>query len=160
MRYLVLLLLLTGCGAVREESSHEVRQDQSTVRTTTTATKTVPGVDGPVVAEVVETISIAEQVGRGETNGTGTASTTVQLPPILDHATKVVSTVASAGTPWGMLATGAGAVITAVATAFATSKSAKADAERKRADEHKRDADEGWAHAIGTKKTPEEEKPT
>jgi hypothetical protein len=160
MRFIVLALLLVGCGTTREESSHEVRQDQSTTRTTTTATKTVPGPDGPVVAEVVETVSVAEQVGKSEANGTGTAATTVQLPPILDHATKVVSTVASAGTPWGMIATGAGAVVTAIATAFATSKSAKADAERKRADEHKRDADEGWAHAIGTKKPVTEEKPT
>jgi hypothetical protein len=67
--------------------------------------------------------------------------TTLEIPPALINA----ATAAAGATPWGALI--AGGVSVAMA-AVAGRQSGVAKVQAQRADEHKADADEGWAKAT------------
>jgi len=141
---LISILLLSGCGSTRADTAHEVQQGQSTTRTTATATKTVAGADGPIVSEVVETITTTETVSTGETSADGTSVTTLQLPPVAASTVRIGAAVAQSaagGAPVSTVVTG---IVSALLMAWAAHKTAQASGERKRADLNEKDSIEGW----------------
>jgi len=150
------VFVLTGCGSTREDHKQETRQDQSTTKTTETDTKTVPGPEGPVVAEVVQKVTVTETLAHGQTASDGTSITTIQPPAIVsavgDLAAGGVKAAAS-GSPWAPFVAIGTSLITAAVGAYAVKKQTEAKAANERADEHKADADAGWA--LVTEKTKE-----
>jgi hypothetical protein len=109
-----------------------------------------------VVVEVVETIETL--TAKGQTKTDSHAVEQVTLPPIVEALPKIIGT-AAASTPFGAIAASGLAIITALTGAYATSAGSRAAAEKRRADEQKLDAAEGWAlaHATALKVPPKAE---
>ena len=146
---LVAALTLVGCGSKREEQSQETREDQKIIVTTTVAEKTVAGADGnPVVVEVIKTTTTSEEKSAGKSVGLLTSTTTLTLPPIIEAIPKLVTDVVK-GSPAGPWVTMVGYATAAQSGFWAVKKQTEAKANKDRAEEHKLDAAEGWAHVVG-----------
>lgn len=137
------LVLLVGCGTERKQSEQrQERRETVTVERTRTERSTLAP-DGTPFVEVTVTTRTQEETSRSEARAEITGTTSLRAPEI----STAVAAVAAGG---GIAIPGApvlGAIFMAATTAWAAHKNAQAAAERKRADEWKRDADEGWAKA-------------
>jgi len=143
--FCVLVAFLAGCGSKREESQRRQEHAKTATVERIRTERSTLAADGTPFVEVTMTTRTLEQVTQSQADTLITSETTLRLPEI----STAVALVAGAGgvTPWGALA---GLAVTALTGAYAAHQSAKAGAERKRAEEHKADANEGWARALPT----------
>ena len=146
--FCVAVVFLAGCGAKREESQRRQEHAKTATVERIRTERSTLAADGTPFVEVTMTTRTLEQVTQSQADTLITSETTLRVPEI----SAAVALVAGAGgvTPWGPLAGLAGLVVTALTGAYAANQSAKAGAERKRAEEHKADANEGWARALPT----------
>lgn len=172
--------LLTGCGLTREESTHAATEVSR--RFTLKGSVSVPATrasDGATVLLPVPVDLVLDGGGTDETTGEARARTQVEAPELAGAVVAGLRTAfpalallgvgqAQMGQPpsaWSNLDTGttaaAGVAIAGLlqrhmaaraAQADAATKTALAEAERRRAEEHKADAAEGWAHAAAARR--------
>lgn len=159
-------MMLGGCGSKREETQH---RDETSKTVSVEQTKTERNAYAPNGAPYVETIlttKTLDQTTRAEADTRINSMTTLVAPEIAATA-RIVLGAAAGATPWGGVTTIAGLLTTAATGAFAVMKSMSAtraqterDAEKRRADEHKADAEEGWSRAeANALKVPPESAP-
>lgn len=146
MKYLLLCLvvMLAGCGATRDTSA--VTRVETKARTVQVVEVKAPVVDAAgatVLAIASITTTTTDSLAVTDTDHKEHAVTKVDGPPII---APLIATAAGA-TPWGAVSGVAGMLLTAATGMYAAHKSTQSTAERKRADEHKADAAEGWEKA-------------
>jgi len=136
------IVALAGCGTKREESQQRQEHAKTVAVERTRTERSTLAADGTPFVEVTVTTRALEQVTQSQADTMITSETSLRLPDV----SSAVALVAGAGgfAPWGALA---GLAVTALTGAYAAHQTAKAGAERRRADEQKADADEGWAKA-------------
>lgn len=144
----LILVILSACASRSEGNAQTKNVHKETERTTSQVPVTAP--DGSV--SLVTVVTVRELVGTDEsvTNYTEESHTAPDGKEIATVVAPVAQMVAGAsGLGW---VNGAMGLVTLVATTLAGHKAAQASTERKRADEHKADADEGWAKALSPDK--------
>lgn len=145
---ILITLILSGCGRDRTESQHTETQTETVTKTTIVQEKAQAQPDGTLaVVERVTTTSFAEQLEKGKADTEIKEFTRYIPPPIVDTGLKIAAAGANTLLPGSGLSAIILGLMTAATTAYGVHKGTQANAERKRADEHKKDAEEGWEKA-------------
>lgn len=134
---IIVALCLTGCAG----TARSTKVIHTVEKTTAQAPVTAP--DGSVSMVPVVTV---RELWQDESEHVETSSGP-DMQRIAAAVQPVAQVVAGAtGMGWGQVAGGALALVTATATAWAA-RGREVVSERKRADDHKADAEEGWKKA-------------
>lgn len=136
------LLAISGCGTQREEAQHREEHAQKAQVEHVRTERNAFAPDGTPYVESTVTTRTLEETSQIDANTRIDSTTTLQVPAL--SAAVTIAAGAAGGTPWGALI---GTVTTAAAAMWAAHQNARATAERKRGDEQKADADEGWRKA-------------
>ena len=146
----VAILILCGCGSETRTDGDTKREMVSESHTTTKeVTVHTPTADGGFIVEKTTTTDTT----AGERTATTNRETARTAPDdatrsLIGSGARMIGVAASVGIGGIGLGEGLGAglaaLLTAGVTAWGAAKNSEAKAERKRAEEHKADADAGW----------------
>lgn len=143
LAFCLLICALGGCGSKREEVSHREEQSKTVAVTQTKTERNAYAPDGTPYVEITLTTTTVDSETRAKADTRLTSETTIKLPDV-SAGIKIIGGAVAGSNP---ILASALAVFTALSTAWAAHATAKANNERKRADEHKADAVEGWEKA-------------